>query len=337
MQDVARLAGVSIKTVSNVINDYPHVRDVTRNRVLDAITKLDYRPNLSARGLRSGRTGFISLVIPAIRENYFAELAHAVIREADKHGIWVVVEETGGERHAELQAVSGTGRPHFVDGILFNPVGLNPSDVGSFDRSVPMVLLGERIFGGPTDHVAIENISAAKAAVEHLIRAGRSRVAVVGASLDGLDEMGSAGLRLQGYCQALREAGIPLDPDLVRPSGAWNREAGAATVAQLVSDGVEFDAVFTLNDTLGLGALRGLATAGISVPGDVSLIGFDNIDETRYSVPSMTTVDPGRSSIAATAVALLVERISGKSADTPPRTIRSSFQIIERESTGPVT
>lgn len=337
MHDVARLAGVSIKTVSNVINDYPHVRDVTRERVLDAIGKLDYRPNLSARGLRSGRTGFISLVIPAIPENYFAELAHAVIREAAKHGIWVVVEETGGERHAELQAVSGTGRPHFVDGILFNPVGLHPSDVGSFDRSVPMVLLGERIFGGPTDHVAIENISAARAAVDHLLERGRRRIAVIGASLEGVDEMGSAGLRLQGYCQALEMARIPLDPDLVRASSAWNRKAGAAAVAQLVEDGVDFDAVFTLNDTLGLGALRGLATAGLSVPDDVALIGFDNIDETRYSVPSMSTVDPGRSSIAATAVALLVERISGKIADTAPRTIRSSFQIIDRESTGAAT
>lgn len=334
MHDVARLAGVSIKTVSNVINDYPHVRDTTRERVLDAIGKLDYRPNLSARGLRSGRTGFISLVIPAIRENYFAELAHAVIGEAATHGLWVVVEQTDGSRHSELQAVSGTGRPHFVDGILFNPVGLIPSDVGSFDKSVPMVLLGERIFGGPTDHVAIENISAARAAVEHLIRSGRRRIAVVGASLSGLDEVGSAGLRLQGYCEALKDAGIPLDPALVRPSGPWNRRAGAASIAQLVEEGVEFDAVFTLNDTLGLGALRALATAGISVPQDVSLIGFDNIDETRYSVPSMSTVDPGRSSIAATAVSLLVERISGQRPDTPPRTIHSSFEIIHRESTG---
>lgn len=334
MHDVARLAGVSIKTVSNVINDYPHVRDVTRNRVLDAIGKLDYRPNLAARGLRSGRTGFISLVIPAVRENYFAELAHAVIGQAERHGLWVMIEQTGGDRNAELQAVSGSGRPHFVDGILFNPVGLQPSDVSSFDRTVPMVLLGERIFGGPTDHVAIENISAARAAVRHLVQRGRRRIAVVGASLEGMEEVGSAGLRLQGYCQALEEDGIPLDPALVRPSAAWNREAGALAVTRMVEEGVDFDAVFTLNDTLGLGALRALASAGISVPQDVALIGFDNIDETRYSVPSMTTVDPGRSSIAVTAVDLLVERISGKGADTPPRTIRSTFEIIERESTG---
>lgn len=335
MHDVAQLAGVSIKTVSNVINEYPHVRPATRERVLDAISKLDYRPNLSARGLRSGRTGFISLVIPAIRENYFAELAHAVIKEAEAHGLWVVVEQTGGERQAELQAISGAGRPHFVDGILFNPVGLHLSDMSALDRNVPMVLLGERIFGGPTDHVAIENIRAAQAAVEHLLHVGRKRVAVIGADLAGLNEVSSAGLRLQGYCQALEEAGIPLDPALVRPSGPWNRAAGAAATAQLVADGVPFDAVFTLNDTLGLGALRALATAGIAVPSDVCLIGFDNIDETQYSVPSMTTIDPGRSSIATTAVSLLRERIAGTSSDMPPRTIRSGFQVIERESTRP--
>ena len=126
MHDVARVAGVSIKTVSNVINDYPHVRPGTRDRVNEAIEQLDYRPNLSARGLRSGRTGVIGLAVPSLRENYFAELADAVIRAAEKRGLGVMVEQTSGQRDGELLAVS-TSRPRFLDGLLFSPVSLEPS------------------------------------------------------------------------------------------------------------------------------------------------------------------------------------------------------------------
>src|SRR6478752_17016 len=161
MHDVARVAGVSIKTVSNVINDYPHVRPGTRDRVNEAIHQLDYRPNLSARGLRSGRTGVIGLAVPSLRENYFAELADAVIRAAEKRGLGVMVEQTSGQRDAELRAVS-TSRPRFLVGR-------------------PLVLLGERIFGGPTDHVTMHNMSSAQAAVEHLLEIGRRRIALIGA------------------------------------------------------------------------------------------------------------------------------------------------------------
>ncbi|GAB2846076.1 LacI family DNA-binding transcriptional regulator [Microbacterium insulae] len=343
MHDVARVAGVSIKTVSNVINDYPHVRPATRERVLAAISELDYRPNLAARGLRSGRSGVIGLAVPALRENYFAELADAVIRAAERRGLGVVVEQTSGERDAELLSVSGASRPRFLDGLLFSPVSLGQSDIDALQTPLPIVLLGERIFGGPTDHVAMHNTSAAQAAVEHLLGIGRRRIAIIGADPDadvGLDspgehtEVNSASLRLRGYRQALEGAGIEVDADLIRPSEHWNRAGGAQAVERMREAGVDFDAVFALNDTLGLGALRALGAAGVSVPDDVAVIGFDNIDESRYSVPSMSTVDTGRDEIAQTAVDLLLERINEKDSPVPPRTIKPDFRLIRRESTG---
>ena len=335
MHDVARVAGVSIKTVSNVINDYPHVRPGTRERVIEAIGQLDYRPNLSARGLRSGRTGVIGLAVPSLRENYFAELADSVIRAAEKRGLGVMVEQTSGQRDAELRVVSGS-RPHFLDGLLFSPVSLGQDDAGALNHDVPLVLLGERIFGGPTDHVTMHNTSSAQAAVEHLLSIGRRRIALVGADLDASDEANSASLRLKGYLRALEQAGIDIDPTLVRPTAMskWNRTGGAEATHRMVREGVSFDAVFALSDTMGLGVLRALREEGLRVPDDVAVMGFDNIDESRYSVPSMTTVDPGRDEIAAIAVDRLIERIGEKDVRRPPETFKPAFRIVARESTG---
>jgi DNA-binding LacI/PurR family transcriptional regulator len=333
MHDVARVAGVSIKTVSNVINDYPHVRPDTRDRVLAAIDELDYRPNLSARGLRSGRTGVIGLAVPALRENYFAELADAVIRAADARGLGVVVEQTSGDRERELQVVTG-GRLRLTDGLLFSPSALGQADAASLSTEFPLVLLGERIFNGPTDHVAMHNTSSARAAVEHLLDIGRRRIAIIGAESERGVDVSSASLRLDGYLLALQGAGVEVDPSLIRPSEHWNHSAGASTTRELIDRKIPFDAVFALNDTLGLGALRALGEAGLSVPGDVAVIGFDDIDESRFSVPSMSSVDVGSEQIAATAVDLLIERIAEKDVRRPPRTIKPDFRIIRRESTG---
>lgn len=336
MRDVARLAGVSEKTVSNVINDHPYVRPATRERVRSAIETLSYRPNLSARGLRSGRTGVISLAVPALRENYFAELADSVIHAAEDHGLSVLVEQTGGDREKELIAVTG-GRLRFTDGLLLSPVGLGQSDAHLLDVPFPLVLLGERIFGGPKDHVAMHNTSAAEAAVRHLLDRGRRRVAVVGANGTDLSDASSASLRLRGYRRALEAAGIEFDPRLVGETSGWNREAGAAAAHALVASGADFDAVFALNDTLGLGVLRAFDEEGRKVPEDVAVIGFDNVEEARFAVPSLSSVDTGRDEIASMAVRLLVEGINAKGEARPPRTVKPEFTVVERESTRPLT
>ena len=336
MQDVARAAGVSIKTVSNVINDYQYIRPATRERVLAAIDELGYRPNLSARGLRSGKTGIIGLAVPELRENYFAELADAVIRAAEKSGLGVVVEQTNGDRETELRVLS-RARTHYTDGILLSPVGMGQADASLLDVPFPLVLLGERIFGGPVDHVTMHNVSSASAAVEHLLSIGRRQIALVGAEGDDVSDASSWSLRVRGYRRALEQTGILVDEHLVRRTEHWSRAGGAAAVHEMVDEGRTFDAVFALNDALALGVLRGLREAGRRVPDDVAVIGFDNVDESRFAVPSLTTIDPGREEIAATAVDLLVERIHEKGVKAPPRTVKASFSIVSRESTGEST
>lgn len=333
MQDVARRAGVSMKTVSNVVHEHPHVRPETRERVRTAIDELGYRPNMSARGLRSGRTGVIGLAVPSLRENYFAELADAVIRAAERHGLSVLVEQTSGDRDREIEVLTDK-RARLTDGLLFSPVGMGQSDAPLLDTAFPLVLLGERIFGGPTDHVVMHNVSSARAAVEHLIDIGRRRIAVIGAEHDAGDDASSATLRVTGYRQALEGASIPVDPDLIRLGPHWSRSTGAMAIRRLLRDEVEFDGVFALNDSLGLGALRALGEAGLRSPEDVAVIGFDNIDEAQFTLPSMSSVEVGRDQIASRAVDMLVERIEEKAPGQRPRTVKPDYRIIRRESTG---
>lgn len=330
LHDVARSAGVSIKTVSNVINDYPHVRAETRERVQQAIAELGYQPNLSARSLRSGRTGAITLALPELKLSYFAELADSVIAAAERAGHVVLIEQTGGDRDRELQLLHSP-RLKMTDGLIFSPLGMGMEDAAQLDVSYPLVLLGERIFDGPTDHVTMRNIDAARAATEHLLRSGRTRVAVVGAHQG--EVIGSAGLRLQGYRQALEAAGIPFDERLISSTTLWHRANGAHAMHELLDRGVPFDAVFGLNDTLALGAMRVLQEAGHRIPDDVAVIGFDDLDEAQYSLPSLTTVDPGRVEIADIAVRALLERIhETDGALGGPRLHLADFSIVTRES-----
>jgi DNA-binding LacI/PurR family transcriptional regulator len=330
MHDVARLARVSIKTVSNVLNDYPYIRPATKQRVLDAIETLGYRPNLSARGLRSGRTGLISLIIPDLRNAYFAELAHAVMQAADKAKFSVLISQSGADRQRELSLLREP-RMQIVDGILFSVLALGPDDVDLLAGiSTPMVLLGERILDGPKDHVTMRNIEGTRAATEHLLARGCRRIVALGA--DPAQTVGSAGLRLTGYEDALSAAGLAVDESLIVNVIGWFRSTGAAAMRAFLATGVPFDGVVAFNDLIALGAMRVMQEAGIKIPQDVAVIGFDDIDETGYTLPTLSTIDPGRQEIADVAVQYLSERIADPDSTLPPRQFLSDFAVVERES-----
>ena len=334
MQDVARLAGVSVKTVSNVVNDYKHVSQATRERVQKAIDQLGYEMNFSARNLRTGRTGLISLVVPELKLHYFAELADSVIVEAERVGFRVLVEQTNADRGHETELLQGRPR-HMVDGVLFSPLSLGQEDIRLFNVDFPMVLLGERVFGSPNDHVTMNNVEAAAAATRHLIGRGNRRIALLG-SHPG-ETVGSAALREQGFRTAMAEAGIPVDERLILKTNLWHRQMGATATQGLIASGVEFDAIFGMNDSLALGALHTLHVHRVEVPDPVSVIGFDDIEDSAFAYPTLTTVDPGRQQIARDAVRLLMERIAESNTPVqdrkPVRRILADYRIIEREST----
>ncbi|WP_422734671.1 LacI family DNA-binding transcriptional regulator [Micromonospora sp. WMMD558] len=328
LKDVAERAGVSVKTVSNVVNGYVHVRPDTRARVEEAIAELNYRPNLSARNLRKGRTGVIALAVPELDIPYFAELARHVVTAAAELGWTVLIDQTGGGREQERVAAAGIG-DHLIDGLIFSPLALTADDLAGLDGT-PMVLLGERVDHGPADQVGIDNAAAARTMTAHLIGLGRRRVAAIGSQRT--PEGASARLRLAGYTAALADAGIAYDESLVAPAPAWHRAEGAAAMRSLLTSGVRPDAVFCFNDTLALGALRALHEAGLRVPEDVAVAGFDDIEDGRFSVPTLTTIAPDKERIARLAVDLLANRLVGDRT-APPRKLPAPWTLLPREST----
>ncbi|SEQ42411.1 DNA-binding transcriptional regulator, LacI/PurR family [Microlunatus flavus] len=331
---MAKLAGVSAKTVSNVVNEYVHVRPATRERVQNAIDMLGYRPNVVARNLKSGRSGVIALALPELDSPYFAELAHHVVQAAMERGWTVLVDETGqiqdsGLRARERSAAGGI-RQHLIDGVILNPLALDEGDLTRYG-SVPLVLLGERLGSHVADHVAIDNAAAAAEATRHLLETGRRRIAVVGSQPPPFGH--TARLRLRGYRDALAEAGIRYDASLVVPAEDWRLPAGRAGVAPLLALPEPPDAVFALNDVLALGVLRGLADAGVRVPEDVAVVGFDDVEQARYSVPALTTVAPDKESVARSAVEQLARRLDAGDAWTPQE-ITIGHTLVVRESSG---
>jgi len=330
------LAEVSIKTVSNVINGHPPVRPATRERVEDAIARLNYHVNVSARNLSRGRTGAIALVLPSVRGVYFAELADAVTREAAKAGLTVFIQLTDDQRDRERRVLDGSYRS-VVDGAIFSPLALTQDDVALFDTDFPLVLLGERIFDAGVDHVTMPNVESVRAATEHVIALGATTVVPLGAKEDPSSSSGT--LRMEGFRQALEAHGLSLDPRAVIDVRDYYHSTGAAVMAEILDRGVTPDAVVAFSDTLALGALATLADRGLRVPEDVRLVGFDNIEETRYSRPPLSTIDPGREKIAARAVQMLEERIQWRldgltrEQQPEPRKVVVDFELIARAST----
>ncbi|WP_440902602.1 LacI family DNA-binding transcriptional regulator [Actinosynnema sp.] len=325
LKDVATLAGVSVKTVSNVVNGHSFVKPENRRRVEQALAATGYRPNLGARNLRRGRTGFVALVVPELGVPYFGELAGQVLTAAREHDWNVLIEQTQGTREGERATLAALG-PHLVDGALVSPEALTAADFG--DPAVPVVLLGEHSVDARLDRVGINNVLAAREAVAHLVSLGRTRIAAIGAH----PARGTAAQRLAGYREALAQAGLPVREELVARVANYHRRDGAEAMAALLALPQPPDAVFCFNDLLATGALRAAAERGARVPEDVAVVGFDNTEEGAFSLPSLTTVAPDKAAIAREAVELLRRRVAGEADE--PREVRAPFALRVRESTG---
>lgn len=330
MKDVAKLADVSQRTVSNVVNGYPHVKPETRRRVQEAIARLNYRPNISAQKLRQGRTGMVALAVPEIAAPYFAELADQVQRQAAERGITLLIDQTGGLRDRELLVLDGY-RSNVIDGLILSPLSITPFDLTNRGLDFPTVLLGESIDNGGVIHVSIDNIAAARAATQHLLDLGRRRIATVG-DMPNMGPVGPAIRRLRGYTEAMAAAGVPIEANLTIATSTWTRALGYTVARDLLAARTKMDAVFCFNDSLALGVMKGLQAHGVRVPDDVAIVGWDDIEESAYSTPTLTTIAPDKAGIARLAIDHLLARISGTPLEATE--VLADYALVRRESTG---
>lgn len=329
MADVAARAGVSQRTVSNVVRGYRHVRPETRERVQRALDELKYRPNASARSLRQGRTGIIALAVPYIAAPYFAELADLIQQSAASRDITLLMDQTGADRDRELLVLDGY-RTHVIDGLILSPMAMTALDLREQALDMPTVLLGERIRRGSLVNVAIDNVAASREAVKHLLDSGRRRVAVIGADVM-TNRVGAAEGRLAGYHVAHQEAGIEVAAELVLTTDGWFLSSGYAAANSLLRSDTAVDALFCMNDLLAFGAIRALSEHGLAVPDDVCVMGWDDIEEARYSTPSLSSVSPDKAAIAAAAVDRLCAQITGL--PVLAEEVICDYKLVIREST----
>ncbi|WP_250009209.1 LacI family DNA-binding transcriptional regulator [Actinoplanes sp. M2I2] len=324
LRQVAERAGVSVRTVSNVVSGFALVAPQTRERVQRVIDELGYRPNAAARHLRGGRSGLVALVLPEIASPYFGELAGHLADRAEAYAWTLLVQQTGGDAERERELLDGV-RAQTVDGLIMSPWGLSPGDLTRRPDSAPLVLLGEQDAGGLLDHVAIDNVSAAADLTRHLIETGRRRIAAVGLQPHLVN--GTAARRAQGYRRALAEAGLPRHEITVE---RLHREDGAAAMTRLLGADPDVDAVFCFSDQLALGAMHVALSRGLSVPGDLAVAGFDDIEDGRYANPALTTVAPDKPAIAEAALTCLAQRLADR--DDPPRRIVVPHRLELRSS-----
>ncbi|HYH33226.1 MAG TPA: LacI family DNA-binding transcriptional regulator [Pseudonocardia sp.] len=326
---MAARAGVSWKTVTNVVHERSNVAPGTRERVLAAIAELDYRPDVAGRNLRRGRSRTLTLVVPDIVNPYFAMLVDAVFAAADERGYAVFVETAGRRPADERRATSSLLRFAF-DGVVFSPTFTPPAELTRLAARMPVVLVGENTAGAGLDAVAIDNVAAARDVTVHLVALGRRRIAFVGHRPGGPAQPG--GQRIDGYSTALRDAGIAPDPGLLVEVGGFALPHGAAAVAQLLEAATGVDALVCANDLLALGALHALRRAGRRVPEDVAVTGWDDIPHAAYASPTLTTVRPHLPALASAAVDRLVTRIEQPGAQ--PGSVVVPYEIVVRESSG---
>lgn len=337
MTDVARAAGVSVMTVSNVVNDRPRVSERTRQRVLEVVADLGYEVNLTARRLRAGRTDTVALVVPQLAHLYFGELGRKLSENFAEQGKHLVVEQSGASREGELSALSNA-RLRMYDGIIVSAVGLAYGDIDRLRPGIPTVLLGERTVPDRFDHVMMANEEGALLAVRHLLETGARRVAIVGGTPDPtatqeatIGQTGASTLRTLGWQAAHAERGLVADPDLVVSVPHLDAAEAVELTTELLRRRPDVDAIFAVTDQVALGSLAALHSEGRRVPDDVQVVGFDNLALLSLVPPGLSSVDPGSPWIAEQAAEVLLARINGS--DLPPQHLSAPARLVLRGST----
>jgi LacI family transcriptional regulator len=330
IEDVAARAGVSISTVSRVVNQSVPVDPATEGRVREAIAELGYRPNLLARSFRQRVTHTIGLLVPDISNPFFAKVARAIEDAGFAAGYSVVLcnsdlSEVKQATYIDVLLAKG------VDGLILISTGFIPPESGFdlIDRirgaGVPCVVVDRDLGELPIDQVMVDNHQGGYTVGQYLLRLGHRRFACV----SGERDMAPSAGRIAGFLQALGDA-EKLHPDVTLVTGNSHHEGGIAAAEELLRKGVEFTAVFAFNDLMAMGVIAALQRAGRRVPEDVSVVGFDDIPQTSAMFPSVTTIAQPTAELGQRSVELLLERIKNQTG--PTQRLVLSTTLIERES-----
>lgn len=305
LKDVARLAGVSASTVSRTLSGNIHVDEQTQQKVWAAIKELNYKPNILAKSLKEGRTNTVALIIPNIRNPIFPAVTRGAEDIARKNGFTLILCNTDEDLAIEKDYIDKlTNR--WVDGFIFATARDDSNHIMELKaQGIPVVFM-IRSIGNDPDAVTVDNRSGAYKAVDYLISRGCTRIAFINGPLD-IDLYRQ---RLDGYKNALKKHGIPIDDGLI-VNDVNDQDNGYHAMLNLLDKGIKMDAVFAASDPKAVNAIKAIKSRGLSVPGDISVIGFDNLDIADIVEPSLTTIAQPAYDIGAIAMDTLIKLISG--------------------------
>ncbi len=330
MKDVAQAAAVSVTTVSHVINETRYVSEDLRARVLQAMEELDYHPNILARSLRQGITHTIGLIVPDNSNPFFAEVARVAEMVGFEHDYSVILcnSDKNVERESAYLNVLIAKQ---VDGVIFIAAGSEQQHLRELAaQGIPVVVADRDVPQELADVVLVNHEQGGYDATRYLISLGHRRIACIG----GPSPLTPSSDRVRGYRRALTEGGIPVEEQLiVRCTESYL--GGESAMAQLLSLEELPTAVFTYNDVTAIGALRAICNAGLRVPTDLSIVGFDDIPLASAVVPALTTVAQPITDLATVATELLIARMQNNEQQVPGQRVVLETNLVVRESCAP--
>lgn len=326
--DVALRAGVSQAMVSYVINNSAVSMPLeTRQRIQEAMAALGYIPNVTAQRLRTNRTATVAGIIPDITNPFYPAFERGIQDIVDDHNFDLIIYNTDARAGKEKKVIQSLlqGRVDGVIGVFFHL---------SAKALMPLIKQGIALVrleaipkqGGalPLDNIYIDNVSAAAAAVNHLIERGHRRIGILAS------EAGPSRFRIQGYQQALAAAQLPFNKELVC-LGSYDEEGGYSAMQQMLELSPLPTAVFTINDLMALGAMLAIREAQLSVPGDIAIVGFDDIPAAKLVAPALTSISQNQRKMGQQAAQLLFERLDS-GFETKGRNVEMPFELIVRTS-----
>jgi LacI family transcriptional regulator len=331
IKDIAEAAGVSATAVSMALNHSPRISRGTKERILGIAETMHYRPNYAARSLAGRRSNTLGLVITTIMNPFYPELAKGIEDRARERGYNIILCSTNYDASREKDFINIL-RSKGVDGIIFSSVEMDdPYLKPLIDDAFPFVLVNRRVAestaGAKLDYVVLDNVSGGAIAIRHLYNLGHRRIAIIAGSLNS-----STGMeRTQGAQKALAECGLSLDPGFIVECG-FSKERAYDATRRLLPLSPAPTAVFAQNDYMALGVRDAVLDAGLSIPKDVALVGFDNIEAAAIRGVEITTINQKKYEMGATAVEFLIEKIEGKT--DAVRQIVLPAEIVIRSSCG---
>lgn len=327
MQDVARKAGVSVATVSRVINDGGNVAPSTIKKINQAIKELDYQPNIWARSLRRQESKTILTSIPTLKNPYYANILNGIDNCAKSHGYMISIVVTNGDRKREADMLELLPKGQ-ADAAILLTTSIHNDAVSRIAEQYPIIQCCEYCDDDQITHISIDNQLAAQQAVQYFIQQGHQKIAYIGSVNQNI----STTLRAQGYQNAMIDAGLAVDQRWFQNADAnYGFQSGLHIALDMLSCDNRPTAIFCISDVLALSCIRASRTLGLRVPEDISIIGFDNVEYASMFEPELSTIAQPQHMLGETSVQELLRQMQGKS--KAGRSIFLEHQLLIRNST----